>query len=284
MTAKEEIKRRLKKADFMSISKTLYDKSFDDLDSSEYQDMLKIADVYGQKYKKFYKLKDDIDIRTFTSNLTPEEYNPSFSNHTDLNVINTVKSDESFTIYTEFYTSELVDIPVEIDGIQYKKKEAKIFRRTMILEKSSNNDYLVISIDLTGDGADVYKKIDENLSVLQSTLGLDIHSFFDTIEVEKVIYSLIDDNELVPTRLTAKDQSSNIVKSAQAKALRGTLKDDDFYSSCTNEQYSLENLKMKYDKESVEIFGKTLLKITTKMGKNNTDELTTKTISILQRQ
>lgn len=281
MTAKDEIVRRLKKADYTSISKTLHDKTFDDLDSSEYRDMLKIADVYGQKYKKFYKLKEGVDIRTFTSILTLKQYTPSFSVHTDLNIISVNKTDDSFTIYTEFYTNDIVKVDVEIDGETYQKNVLKPFRRTMILEKPSTSNYVIVSIDLIGEGANVYKKIDENLTVLQNSFGLDIYSFFDTMEVEKVIYTLIDDNELVPTRLTAKDQSSNIVKSAQAKALKGTLKDDDFYSSCTNEQYSLENLKMKYDKESVEIFGKTLLKITTKMGKNNTDELTSKTISIL---
>jgi len=284
MTAKDEIVRRLKKADYTSISKTLHDKTFDDLDSSEYKDMLKIADVYGQKYKKFYKLKEDVDIRTFTSNLTLQQYTPSFTVHFDLNIISISKTDDSFTIYTEFYTNDIVKVDVEIDGETYQKKVLKPFRRTMILGKPSTSNYVIVSIDLIGEGANVYKKIDENLEVLRDNYGLDIYSFFDTMEVEKVIYTLIEDNNLVPTRLIANDKSSNIMKSAQAKALRGTLKDDDFYSSCTNEQYSLENLKMKYDKESVEIFGKTLLKITTKMGKNNTDELTSKTISILQRQ
>lgn len=82
MSAKTEIERRLRANDYKKISKELFNKSFDDdLSDNEYIDILKIADIYGTKYKRFYKLKTGIDIKTFTSNLTNKAYAPCYDSH-----------------------------------------------------------------------------------------------------------------------------------------------------------------------------------------------------------
>ena len=67
MSARTEIERRLRSNDYKKISKELFNKAFADLLESEYIDILKIADIYGAKYKRFYKLKTGIDIKTFTN-------------------------------------------------------------------------------------------------------------------------------------------------------------------------------------------------------------------------
>lgn len=281
MSAKNEIIRRIKKNNYTKISKDLYDKDFDSLSGNEYKNILKIADLYGSKYKKIYKLKDGVDIRTLTSNLTAQSYTPDYTTHFDQKVISIVKTNTSFKIYTEFYTAEEILVDVTIDGQDYKKKENANYRRVMFLEKPNNNNYLIISIDPIGEGSSVYKKLEDNLSELITTLQLDINSFFDEIELEKSIFKLIGDNKLIPNKLVAQDESTNRVKSVTSQAARDNIKDDEMYNSCENSDLKLQNIKMKYKKDSLEVFGATLLKITTKADEKITDELTTEIISAL---
>jgi hypothetical protein len=281
MSAKNEIERRIKKNNYIKIAKDLFNKDFDSLSGNEYKDILKIADLNGSKYKKIYKLKNDVDIRTLTSNLTPQSYTPDYTTHFDQKIISIVKTDTSFKIYTEFYTAEEIFVDITIDGQDYKKKENTNYRRVMILEKNSTNNYLIISIDPIGEGASVYKKLEDNLNELTSTLGINIKDFFNEIEIEKSIFKLISDNKLIPNKLIVKDETTNRVKSVTSQAARDNIKDDDMYDSCENSDLKLQNIKMKFQKDSLEVFGTTLLKITTKADEKITDELTTEIISAL---
>ena len=267
MSAKNEIIRRIKKNNYTRISKDLYNKDFDSLNGNEYKDILKIADLYGSKYKKIYKLKNDIDIRTLTSNLTAQSYTPDYTTHFDQKVINIVKTDTSFKIYTEFYTVEEIFVDITIDGQDYKKKEKTNYRRIMILEKPNNSNYLIVSIDPIGEGSSVYKKLEDNLSELVTILRIDINSFFNEVEIKKSIFKLIGDNKLIPNKLVAQDKTTNRVKSVTSQVARDNIKDDDMYNSCENSDLKLQNIKMKFKKDSLEVFGATLLKITTKADK-----------------
>lgn len=281
MSAKNEITRRIKKNNYLKIAKELYDKSFDSLTGDEYKNILKIADLYGAKYKKIYKLKNDVDIRTLISNLTPKDYTPDYSTHFDLKVINIIKTDTSFKIYTEFYTAEDILVDVAVNGQDYKQKQSVNYRRTMILEKASDSNYLIISVDPIGEGASVYKKLEENLNTLNTILHINFNDFFNEIEIEKAVYKLINDNKLIPNKLIAKDETTNRVKSVTSQAARDNIKDDNLYSSCEGSDLKLQNIKMKFQKDSLEVFGTTLLKISTKADEKITDELTTEIISAL---
>jgi len=281
MSAKNEIIRRIKKNNYTRISKDLYNKDFDSLSGNEYKDILKIADLYGSKYKKIFKLKNDVDIRTLTSNLTAQSYTPDYTTHFDQKVINIVKTDTSFKIYTEFYTVEEIFVDITIDGQDYKKKEKTNYRRIMILEKPNKSNYLIVSIDPIGEGSSVYKKLEDNLSELVTILRIDINSFFNEVEIEKSIFKLIGDNKLIPNKLVAQDETTNRVKSVTSQAARDNIKDDEMYNSCENSDLKLQNIKMKFKKDSLEVFGATLLKITTKADEKITDELTTEIISAL---
>jgi len=280
MSVKTEIERRLKKTDYTKLSKELYHKDFNELNDTEYTNILKIADIYGSKYKKIYKLKDGVDIRTFTSNLTIKNYTPTYNTHFDLQIIGITKTTTGFTIYTEFTTTEEILVDVTVNGQQYKQKQNINYRRIMVLEKPSNNSLLIISIDPTGEGASVYKKLDENLTALTTILQLNFNDFFDTMDIEQAIYELVKSNKLTPNRLIAKDETTKRVKSVYAQ-VKDNIKDDDIYDSCENNDLKLENIKMKFNRETVELYGKTLLKISTRANKKTTDELTENIISVL---
>lgn len=280
MATKNEIVRRLKKTDYIKIAKELYNKSFDVLSGDEYKNILKVADIYGAKYKKIYKLKNDVDIKTLTSNLTPKSYSPSHTTHFDLKIIGTVKNDTGFTIYTEFYTAEEIFVDVTVNNQQYKQKQSINYRRIMLLEKPSDKNQLIVSIDPIGEGSSVYKKLDENMSTLGGMLQLNFNDFFDTIEINKAIYKLIENNKLTPNKLVAKDEATKRIKSVQAQ-VKDNIKDDDIYDSCESNDLKLENIKMKFYKETIELYGNTLLKISTRANRKNTDELTENIISIL---
>jgi hypothetical protein len=280
MTAKEEITRRLKKTDYNKMSKELFDKNFDQLSDIQYKGILKIADIYGTKYKRFYKLKDSVNLSGFMSAFVSKNYTPSYIIHTNLTIIGAVQSGDGFTIRTEFYTSENVLVDVEINGVAYKQNKSIPYRRSMIIEKERDSNYLLISIDPIGEGSKVYKKLDENLDSLNTLFGLDIGSYFDTIEIDKAVYELIEKDELTPNRTVAKEESTKRVKSIYAKAM-DNIKDDNIYKSCIDNTLELENMKMRFKKESIEIYGKELLKISTRADQGITDELTKNIISVL---
>jgi len=280
MNAKNEIIRRLKKSDYTKISKELYNKSFDELNDKEYIDILKIADIYGAKYKKFYKLKNNVDIKTLTSNLIKTDYTPTFNRHSDLQTIGISKTKTGFTIYNEFSTTEEVLVDVTINNQLYKKIKNIDYRRVMILEKSSDKPYLIISIDPVGEGSKVAKRLDEYLTKLIENLNLDFNNFFDTIEIEKAIHQLVEKEIVVPNKLVAKDEATKRIKSVSAM-VKDNISDDDIYGGCKKCDLKLENIRMKFNKETIELFGKTLLKISTKANKERTDALTQNIISVL---
>ncbi len=281
MSAKTEIERRLRANDYKKISKELFNKSFDDLSDNEYIDILKIADIYGTKYKRFYKLKTGIDIKTFTSNLTNKAYAPCYDSHSNLSIINIVKTDDSFTIYTEFYTNENIWKEEPYGDITHKVMRIESFRRIMVIQKEATSNFVILSIDPMGLGSSVYRKIDENISYLNNELHLDFNSFFDTMEVDKAMFKLIEDSILVPQGVSAIDESTKRVKSVQSKASRDNIKDEEVYKSCITSDLKHENIKMKLGNETIELFEKTLIKISTSANKDKTDELTTKIIPVL---
>ncbi|MDD3009641.1 MAG: hypothetical protein PHQ70_12365 [Arcobacter sp.] len=281
MSAKTEIERRLRSLDYKKISKNLFNKSFDDLSEDEYLDILKIADIYGSKYKKIFKLKDTADIRTITSNLMPKSYSPCFTEHDDLSIISLSKTDTSFIIYLEFYTLETIWKVEPYGAITHKVPYQEKLRRIMIIEKENLSNYIIVSIDPVGEGAAVYKKIDENFRKLNDKLNLNFYDFLDMIEVDKALFQLAEEGSLIPKVVSAIDETTKRVKSVQAHASKDNIKNEDIYKSCITSDLTTGNIKMKFNKESIEIFGNTLVKISTNANKGQTDELTTKITSIL---
>jgi len=57
MSAREEIKKRLRQADYKSLAQQLFNQSFDNLSSIQYTELLKIADIYGSNISNFLSSK-----------------------------------------------------------------------------------------------------------------------------------------------------------------------------------------------------------------------------------
>lgn len=281
MTAKEEIERRLKKSDYTSISKKLFDKNFDDLSNDEYIKLSIISDLYGSKYKKIYKLKNTSDINTILSNLTNKPYSPNFTTQNDLNIIYTVKKDKGFIIYLEFFTLDVVWKEENYNGIVHKVPYNEHHRRVMIIEKETDNDYVFISIDPIGEGPKVFNEINTNISKLSKMIHLDFQIFLDNIVLKKVLFKLVEDGVLIAKGLNAIDETTKRTKSVNTGTSKDNIKDDALYKECINDKLKAENIKMKYNRESLELFGDTLIKFSTSINGEKTDEFTKQLTSFL---
>lgn len=280
MTAKEEIERRLKKVDLKKMAKTLFNKNFDDLSNDEYLELMMIADNFGSKYKRFYRFKNENDLLTIISNLVEKEYSPFLSEHNELKVILIKKNKDSFKISLEFYTNDKKDVPVEVEGKTYKETKLIPYRRVMIIEKEKDSKYLSISIDPIGDGSQVYKRIDSNISKLAKIINIDINMYCDMIEVDNAMHILINENILIPQKLISEDKTTKRLRVVQGQT-KDNIKDDDIYISCKNSKYDLNNIRMKFQKETIEIFGKTLVKINTRANEGVTNELKKSIVPLL---
>jgi hypothetical protein len=281
MAAKEEIERRLKKGDYSRISKKLFDKSFDDLLNDEYIKLSIISDLYGSKYKKIYKLKNSSDINTILSNLTNKTYSPNFTTHNDLKIIYTVKRDKGFIIYLEFYTLDVVYKDVDYSGVIHRVPHNEHHRRIMTIDKQNDNDFVIISIDPIGEGPKVYTEINSNIEKLSRIINLDFQIFLDNISLKKVLFKLIEDEKLIPKNLNAIDETTKRSKSVSTGTSKDNIKDDDLYKECISDKLKAENIKMKYNKESLELFGDTLIKFSTSINGEKTDEFTKQITSFL---
>jgi len=281
MAAKEEIERRLKKGDYSRISKKLFDKNFDDLSSDEYTKLSIISDLYGSKYKKVYKLKNSSDIDTILSNLTDKSYSPNFTTHNDLKIIYTVKRDKDFIIYLEFYTLDIIWKEEDFNGDTHKVLHKEYHRRIMTIDKQTDNDFVIISIDPIGEGPKVYTEINSNINKLSQIIHLDFQIFLDNINLKKALFDLVENGTLIAKGLNAIDETTKRTKSVSTGTSQDNIKDDVLYKECISDKLKAENIKMKYNKESLELFGDTLIKFSTSINKENTDEFTKQFTSFL---
>lgn len=285
MPAREEIKKRLRQADYKSLAQRLFNQSFDDLNSDQYLELLKIADIYGSKYTQFYKLKEGQDIRTITSNLNERIYQPIFDVHQDLRVIGISRTEDSFTIHSQFFTS-YEDWVTSPTNPNIKTRQTITTRRAMTIRKLPENDYLLLSIDPIGEGAAVSRDIPGLLDQLVEIVQLDFRDFFDIKEIDSAIHSLVTNGVLVPRTIRSLEPNTNRERSVIARAARDNIRDENIYQNTVTGDLDLESLKLYfYDtqgrKETVEIYGRTLLKIRTNANKEATDELTTRIIQVL---
>lgn len=281
MAVKEEIERRLKKSDYIKISKKLFDKNFDDLTNEEYMKLSIVSDLYGSKYKKIYKLKSSSDIDTILSNLTNKIYSPNFTTQKDLKIIFTIKSDKGFKIYLEFYTLDIVWKEEDYSGIIHKVPHKEHHRRIMTIEKQNENDFVIISIDPIGEGPKVFSEIDTNIRKLSEMINLDFQFFLDNIDLKKVLFKLVEDGVLIAKGLNAIDETTKRTKSVNTGTSKDNIKDDDLYKECISDKLKAENIKLKYDKESLELFGDKLIKFSTSINGEKTDEFTKQLTSFL---
>ena len=281
MGAKEEIERRFRKGDYTKISKEIFDKNFNDLSYNEYLNLSMISDHYGTKYKKIFKFKNTSDIDTVLSNLVNKDYKPNFQHHNELKVIYTIKKNKGFLIYLEFFTLEVIWKDVDYNGIIHKVPHNEYVRRIMTIENPLNSLFLIISIDPTREGSRIYKEIDSNLDKVSRIINLDFKPFLDSININKAIFKMVDDGILIAKGVNAIDESTKRIKSVITGSSKDNIKDDALYKECLSNQLKAETMKMKYDKESLELYGDTLIKFSTLIIGDKTDEFTKQITSIL---
>ncbi len=281
MGAKEEIERRLKKIDYTRMSTKLFDKKFDDLSNDEYLKLSIISDFYGSKYKKIFKFNDNSAIDTIISNLTNKNYSPNFEVHDNLKIIFTVKKDKGFIIYLEFFTLDVIWKETDFDGIIHKVPHNEYHRRIMTIENPTNSSFVIISIDPIGEGSKVYKEIDHNINKLSEIINIDFKIFLDSINIKDAMFNMVENGILIAKGLNAIDEATKRIKSVFTGTSRDNIKDDALYKECISNQLKAEIIKMKYDTESLELYGDTLIKICTSINGDKTDEFTKQLTSIL---
>ncbi|WP_456403506.1 hypothetical protein [Hydrogenimonas sp.] len=287
MPIKTEIERRLRKRDCKKLPGLIeIESSYDSVRDSEYlKNMLKIADAYGNKYRIFYKLKDDIDIRTLTSNIDEKPYEPNLdheANGTCLRVSYVFKSDSGFEIMADFYTHE-EDWDTSPDGMT--KTRVYIWRRrVMRLKKNENSSFMVLSIDPIGEGEKIGREVPGYLEQITDAISAPIMDFFDIKDIDEAFFLLVDDGVITPQRVKAYDNETARVREVVSTNPEDDISDETVYSNAKNGVTEARRLKFKYGKDGLELFGKTLVKSTTKMDWEKSDELEEAIVRLLQQQ
>ncbi len=280
---REELERRLKKIDLKRLPSVLaIEESYDDIVAvADLHKLLIIADKNGSKYIQFYKLKDDVDIRTLTSNLDIAAYQPNLdrlTNGNSIKISHLTKGDDSFSISSDFYSNTQEWILTET-GVKYLQDI--YLRRTINLEKTSGSNYMILSIDPIGEGALIGRDIPEYLSEISNLLGIDIMNFFDIQYIAASLHQLVSDNDLVVKNAKSRDEQTGRTREVIATSPRDDISTEDIYQGITEGQTSPQKMKYKFEKETVELFDRTLMKIGTKIDWSNCDELKRKIISVL---
>jgi hypothetical protein len=170
---------------------------------------------------------------------------------------------------------------IDYDGVIHRVQHNEHHRRIMAIEKQDNSDFVIISIDPIGEGPKVYSEINSNINKLSQIIHLDFQTFLDNMNLKKVLFKLIEDEKLIPKNLNAIDETTKRTKSVSTGTSKDNIKDDDLYKECINDKLKAENIKMKYDKESLELFGDTLIKFSTSINGEKTDEFTKQITSFL---
>lgn len=279
----DEIGKRLRVRDCKRLPRLLeIPTSYDDItNQDELKKMLKVADYYGSKYRQFFKLREGTDIRTITSNLTPLSYSPDIG-RTDnqMHLCGVEKHDDRFSIIADFYTVEETWI-LDPEDNSSKKKHFERRRRVLHLSKESGSPYMVISIDPIGEGERIGRELPGYLEDVFELLSIEILDFFDIIEIEPSFITLIAEGTLLPQNIRTYADNTGRRSEVTATAPTDSLANEAIYTNIINGREKAEKLKLKFGKESIELYGKSLMKITTKIDWEKTDDLKGKIISLL---
>ena len=284
---KDEIERRLRKADYLKLPKVLnFNSTYDNInDSQEQQKMLSIADKYGMKYIQFLKLKDNVNIEDILDKLNTINYQPNLpftEGQSSIVVAEVTKgsSKKNFSVLANFYTLEEEWVQTEE---KVKKQIPVNFRRTLWIDFDSERNILVISIDPIGDGVKISNDIPNYVNNIFEQYEINIFNYFNILTISKPIYDMIDLNVLRSTKLKTKDEISARSYEAITTARFDDLSDEDLYSKTKNKEFELSRMKMKHDELDVglELFGQDIIKITNKINWKQSDDIKRELIQVL---
>jgi hypothetical protein len=267
------------------IAKHLYNKNFNDLSFDELKEVLSILDRYGSKYLQFYKFNNEEDKKTFISNLSNYGYQPIFhfeeQEKLEKVFVHKTSNNENFEIMFNF---EVIEEKWESNEDNTIKKIKYIPRRRVLYIHNIRN-YIILAIDPIGIGIGVagsehlekYKKQIENI------LNNSLFDRINKINIENAIRKLIEEQILTGKGIKYEDMRTQRETETICKSSHDNLKD--IIVRLPSDK-NIQDLKLKYDKISLELFGKDLLKIKSqaKATEEIHNEIKTSIISILQKQ
>jgi len=279
----QEIERRLKKADYSRLPRHLdLGTSYEDTNSqADKLKMLSVADIYGSKYIQFYKIRENCNLDTLISQLVTKTYTPNLDRETNgitLNIVKVQKTENSFSIMADFYTDDPEWVPT---GPSQKELRHVYQGRVIHLEKKPNSRYLILTIDPLGDGARIGNDIPSLLLQIGNEYNINFTDCFEIINIDRAFFELQNDGVLVAKNAKAKDDETGRIKEVISTARRDDVSDEVIKQDIASGNTSPEKIRFKYDKETVEMFNRTLMKIGTMINWDNTDELKRQIVSVL---
>lgn len=263
---KYEIERRLNKADYTRLPRLLdFPNNYENTNNNdELKRMLEIADINGSKYLEIYQLKENTDIALLINSLTPITYQPNIPFHegqSDLSIIKLSVNDLDFEIIADFYILEEIWVKSE-DG-RSQSLMPRNLRKVFHLKYTNANRKLILTIDPIGDGVKIGEDIQRFITTIFQQYQQNFYQFFELININEAIYSMIDNQTLRPKRVKSKDENSNRVYDTLAQNPNDSLTDEAVYTETRSNSLNLDRMKLRHDlfKINVELFGNDLLKI-----------------------
>lgn len=280
---KQELERRLNKADYIRLPPelSLTAKYNDIVNNDDYKKMLNVGDRYGQKYFKFFKLKDGIDINTILSNLTIKVYSPNIPRITnDLKIALLTKYSQNFDIIANSYSQTS-----KWENVTDTKKEkvTVTVRRVSYITYDNSNKILTFSQDPIGEGAGISSEIPTYINNMFSGYNINFDDYFEVIDLLKPTCDLIDNGTFSSSKIQGTNQSSGRQYETIGKNKKDNLKDESIFKAFKNNSYTLDRMRLSHKdfKGTFEIFSGNIIRVWFNINGENTYELKRSITSVL---
>ncbi|WP_294894310.1 MULTISPECIES: hypothetical protein [unclassified Sulfuricurvum] len=283
---KLEIERRLNKTDYTRLPRLLgFQNTYDNTNSTdELKNMLEIADINGSKYIELYQLKTTADISRILQNLVSITYQPNIpyiENQGDLSIIKVSSNGLNFEILADFYMVEEVWHKSE-DG-RAQTLIPRHLRKVLHLRYNHVNRKLILTIDPIGDGVKIAEDIRRYINIIFQTYNINFYEFFEIVDIDNAIYTMIDNHLLRPKRVKSKDDNSNRIYDTLAQNPNDSLSDEAIFTDTRSNTLNLDRMRLKHDNFNinVELFGNDLLKIWSRANWEQSDGIKENIIEFL---
>ncbi|WP_127680924.1 hypothetical protein [Nautilia sp. PV-1] len=279
----KEIETRQLKRYAQKIAKNTYSKNYTDLSLDELKEVLSIVDRYGSKYLQFYKFENEEDKKTFISNLENYDYNPIFTfkeqEKLEKSFIHKTSDNENFEIMFNFEVIEETWKSNEENTI----KEKIFIPRRRVLYLHNIENYVILSIDPIGIGRAVagIEHLEKYKNQVEKILTNSLFDRINKLDIEETIKNLLENLTLTAKGVKYEDKQTARETTTLCKNSQDNLKD---IIVKLPQNINIQDLRLKYNKTSLELFNKDLLKINSRANKEVHDEIKTSIISILQEQ
>lgn len=280
---KEELERRLNLSDYtrlpnlLELGRTYYDVT----DENDFKKMLCVADRYGQKYLKFFRLKNGVSIDTLISNLVFKLYSPNIPRvNSQLEIAMLTKSNNNFEIIANNYTETPKWIDVSEDR---REKQIITVRRVIFIKYDNINKILIFSQDPVGEGSGIDNNIIQYIKNIFSKYNIEFEDYFEVVDLLKPVCDLLDMGIFKSSKIRGFDETTGREHETLARSKRDNLIDDGIFEAFKNGTYSLERMRLSHNqfRGTFEVFSGNILRVWFNINGENTDELTGNITSVL---